>query len=200
MSTQADHCADYDRDADMASGASVMQSPQPQELKQFDAYLKRELPRKIRKELQVALQSVIGPIEETLKNDLENIVRNCQEALTRSYLDVTCSSVSSSRVPIEPRDLVNDAQVADVIDQGIGSPDLPVVDENDILPQYFLPPDSTLEFWPDALTLINVQHPPTLSDSAYFSLSEHLDSSFLDDEAWLMPLPMTNACGPTMEP
>jgi hypothetical protein len=177
----------------------MIQSPQPQELKQFDAYLKRELPRKIRKELQVALQSMIGPIEETFKNDLENIVRNCQEALTRTYLEITRSSGSSSRTQTEPGKPVNTAQPAGVTESGGFSPYRPVIDESDRLSQYFLPPDSTLESWPEVMTSVDNQYPPALSDSAYFSLPDNVDSSFLDNEPWLMPPPMTNTSDPTWE-
>jgi hypothetical protein len=177
----------------------VVQSPQPQELKQFDAYLRRELPRKIRKELQVALQNMIGPIEETFKNDLENIVRNCQEALTRTYLEITRSSGSSSGTQTEPGDPVNTAQPTGITDSSGFSPYCPVIDESDRLPQYFLPPDSTLESWPEVMTSIDNQYPPTLSDSAYFSLSDNLDGAFLDNETWLMRPPMTNTSDPTWE-
>ncbi|KAH7090412.1 hypothetical protein FB567DRAFT_626393 [Paraphoma chrysanthemicola] len=48
-------------------------SPPSAEVSQFDAYLRRELPRKIRKKLQGVLEGRIGPIEETLKNELEVI-------------------------------------------------------------------------------------------------------------------------------
>jgi hypothetical protein len=51
------------------------------------------LPRKVRKELQATLESVIGPIEETLKSKLENIVRHCQETLTMDYfIDLKASA------------------------------------------------------------------------------------------------------------
>ena len=48
--------------------------------------MSRELPRKVRKELEIAIEKIIGPVEETLKNQLENIIRNCQERLSREYL------------------------------------------------------------------------------------------------------------------
>jgi len=46
----------------------------------------RELPRKVRKELEIAIEKMIGPVEETLKNQLESLVRNCQERLSREFL------------------------------------------------------------------------------------------------------------------
>jgi hypothetical protein len=70
---------DCDPESDMIVPQQGDKSPKALELKQFDAYLKRELPRKIRKELEAAMERIMGPMEETLQRQLEDIVRDCHE-------------------------------------------------------------------------------------------------------------------------
>jgi hypothetical protein len=48
--------------------------------------MSRELPRKVRKELEIAIEKMVGPVEETLKNQLEGLIRNCHERLSREIL------------------------------------------------------------------------------------------------------------------
>lgn len=51
--------------------------------------MNRELPRKVRKELEIAIGKLFGPLEETLKNQLEGLIRNCQERLSRDFENST---------------------------------------------------------------------------------------------------------------
>ncbi|KAJ4291639.1 NAD-dependent protein deacylase SIR2rp2 [Kalmusia sp. IMI 367209] len=60
-------------------------SPKDPTLTQYEAYMNRELPRKVRKELEIAIEKLVGPLEETLKNQLEGLIRNCQERLSRDF-------------------------------------------------------------------------------------------------------------------
>jgi hypothetical protein len=151
-------------------------SPKALELKQFDAYLKRELPRKIRKELEAAMERIMGPMEETLQRQLEDIVRDCHENLTRSYCSV--------------------AQPTDAIPGEIAGPSrateksefasLPMLDEPaldthsttlqaDALSQYNVPPESSPQLWPDMMQPPdNFLTEATWSDSVYFSQFESL--------------------------
>jgi hypothetical protein len=48
--------------------------------------MSRELPRKVRKELEIAIEKMVGPVEETLKNQLEGLIRSCHERLSREFL------------------------------------------------------------------------------------------------------------------
>jgi hypothetical protein len=98
--TLADSCKDYETQNDTANEQAENQSPKPPELKEFDAFLRRELPRKVRKELEATLKSIIGPIEETLKSELETIVRLCQETLTTDYFNNTKASAPVPMAPV----------------------------------------------------------------------------------------------------
>ena len=173
-------------------------SPQPPELKQFDAYMSRELPRKVRKALEAAMERLIGPIEETLKNELENIVRNCQEALTRSYLD-TARSLASSSGPPGP---VTPAQPAFIPELGAYSSTIRAIGTAE-LSQYFLPPDAMQEPYPKMTDLTennnNINLQASFSDSAYYSQSENVQGPFWDD-TWLeVGNAPGNAMGDNME-
>ncbi|KAF2635689.1 hypothetical protein P280DRAFT_169289 [Massarina eburnea CBS 473.64] len=57
--------------------------------------MSRELPRKVRRELKIAIEKLVGPIEETLKTRLEVLVRNFPERLSREYVQDKVSSDSS---------------------------------------------------------------------------------------------------------
>ena len=51
----------------------------------YKAYMKRELPRRIRQELETAIEKVVGPLEEIWKTQLEDLIRTCQEELSIEY-------------------------------------------------------------------------------------------------------------------
>lgn len=61
-------------------------APKSPDLQQFEAYMNRELPRKVRMALEAQMERLLGPIEETLKNELESIVQNCHKSLAETYL------------------------------------------------------------------------------------------------------------------
>jgi hypothetical protein len=173
---------DCDPESDMIVPQQGDTSPKALELKQFDAYLKRELPRKIRKELEAAMERIMGPMEETLQRQLEDIVRDCHENLTRSY----CSA----------------AQPTDAIPGEIAGPSratersefasLPMLDEPaldthsttlqaDALSQYNVSPESSPQLWPDMMQPPdNFLTEATWSDSVYFSQFESLGYPILD--------------------
>lgn len=58
----------------------------------------RELPRKIRQELEIALEKTLGPVEETLKNQLESLVRDCHQRLRLEYMKKQSSDASLLQV------------------------------------------------------------------------------------------------------
>lgn len=69
----------------------------------YEEFLSRELPRHVRKELELAMDSELEPIEDRLKSRLVDIVRSCQEKLFRMYqesLQPPISSEPSVNVPV----------------------------------------------------------------------------------------------------
>jgi len=130
----------------------------------------------------MALESRIGPIEETLKNELESIVRGAQENLTRTYLSsVHQSGPSTTTLPGSTASEQMTLQPPlDYLNWGI-APSHPSVDA---LSQYVIPAESSSEPWLDvSLTRSNVEDPFTTADSGYFSLPGGELDSFLND-AW----------------
>jgi hypothetical protein len=119
----------------------------------------------------------MGPIEETLKNDLENMVRDAQDKVTRSYLDVAQTSIVASATTAGPS---NSAPQTQDLDQSQPLP-APTNFLTEDLSQYLIPPDATSTSLPALDQLVdNTSMGATRSDSAYFSFSE---DPFLDG-AW----------------
>jgi hypothetical protein len=52
---------------------------------QYEEFLTRELPRRVRRELELAVEKELEPIEDRLKSKLVDIVCTCQEKLFREY-------------------------------------------------------------------------------------------------------------------
>lgn len=69
-------------------------SPGSQDLSEFEAFSRTELPRLVRRELENAIEAASQPIEETLKSQLIDIVRNCQAQLFPSYQQRRCASAT----------------------------------------------------------------------------------------------------------
>ncbi|KAH8719328.1 hypothetical protein GQ44DRAFT_809716 [Phaeosphaeriaceae sp. PMI808] len=172
----------YDTEIETSSGQVESISPKAPELKQFDAFMNRELPREVRKALETAMERIIGPIEETLKNELESIVRNCHETLTKSFLDTARRLTSCPEGPSSSKESAFSMQAAFAVNKNVPiSSDEGVATDNG-LSQYMVPPESMLEPWPPEV--INHSYSqPTWSDSAYFSHSEILGNSFLHDSS-----------------
>jgi hypothetical protein len=172
---------DYELDNEPSPGHHENKSPKAPEFKQFGAYMSRELPRRVRKALEVAMESIIGPIEETLKTEMENIVRNCQEQLTISFMDSMRALASplnaipgaSGILPIPQQPRAVDMTAVDTIDKYVST--------NEDLSQYFVPPYTTLEPWPELVNVADLgNYPSTQSDSAYFSQPSRLNDSVLN--------------------
>ncbi|KAL5116031.1 hypothetical protein ACEQ8H_006042 [Pleosporales sp. CAS-2024a] len=139
-------------------------SPKAPELKQFDAFMRRELPRKVRKALELAMESRIGPVEETLKKELENIVRDCHETLTRSFLEAAQSMASSSS--FNPSPCTNPEPPSTVIDLLNDNIALGVNMTMDDLSQIAVPPNLDRESWQEiSVSTGNENFYPTWSES-----------------------------------
>ena len=162
-------------------------SPKPLDLVQYEAYLSRELPRSVRKELEMAMESLIGPIEETLKNQLENIVRNCQERLSRNYQP---SIQSSSQRCLEQTTSITlgETSTADVSNPTVSSMAAIIPDS---LAQYAVPADSSLDLW-SGLEDVSRTNQATSSESAYYSDLHDTSTVFARATSDLSMLPLGN--------
>lgn len=159
-------------------------SPKPQALVQYEAFLSRELPRKVRKELETAIENLIGPIEETLKNQLENIIRNCHESLSRTYQQRASSSPSLQKPP----------EIQSIATELKGRSAKPFLEEivSDVLAPYVVPTESSQDIWPGLEFLSHNNH-VTSSDSGYYS---HVHNPVTDsvDDTWCSSF----SCDPSM--
>lgn len=183
---------DYDLCTTKEKSPTSNDSPKPPELKQFDAFLKRELPRTIRKKLQAFLEDSFGPIEETIKNELEGIVRDAQEVLTRRFLGTGLPEDQS--IGTTPG-LVNgdiNAWQSGVSQAGPSEPRIHLQPQMDALAPYFVPPDATGTALLDAYQLAAIDYvyeaPP---DSGYYShpMQDHEEwlNTVIDDDTWTRP-------------
>ena len=140
------------------------QSPRDPTLAQYEAYMNRELPRKVRQELEIAIEKLVGPLEETLKNQLEGLIRNCQEKLSKEYEHSKASSSDKtsdlSSALAGPSGVDESLEISNTLHSGALAP-------------YFIPDESSLHPWP----LIDLGEDPSVgafSDSTYFSNSNVL--------------------------
>jgi len=120
------------------------------------------------------MESLLGPIEETLKNRLENIVRNCQENLSKTYQE---SIHSSQTKPLEDTNIsmaLNDIS-------SISQSDTAAAVLND-LAAYIIPPEASMDFTTEAGPSYTA--PTVSSDSAYYSESQRPDTDIPEDALW----------------
>jgi hypothetical protein len=162
-------------------------SPKPQDLVQYEAYLSRELPRSVRKELEMAMESLIGPIEETLKNQLENIVRNCQERLSRNY-QPTVQSSSQRHLEQTTAITLGETSTANFSNPTASSMAATIPDS---LAQYAIPADSSLDLW-SGLEDVSHKNQATSSESAYYSDLHDSSTVFARATSDLSILPLGN--------
>lgn len=148
--------------------------------------MKRELPRTIRKTLQAALESKSGPIAETLKNELESIVRDAQETLTQSYLssiqmtDDASAAASGSTGRTQSSQPVPESSFRE---HGM-TQSMPFA--NDALSQYIILPEATAASLPTLFfSADGTATRATSSTSAPQSLSEMLPDNPIMDDVWL---------------
>jgi hypothetical protein len=163
-------------------------SPVP-EIQEFDLFMKRELPRKIRKALQIALERKLGPIAEELKNELESIVRDAQVTLTQSYLD---SVRSTSGASAEASECTGGSCSAQPLPDACPSKDNMSPSrsfDRDALSQHLVPREGISEFLPPLyFSAISTATRETSSTSAAHSSPETLSDDLIMDDAWLNTL------------
>ena len=182
----ADSSLDYD-DEDTVDGANG-QSPQTPELVEYEAYMSRELPRKVRKELEVAIERLTGPIEENLKNQLEKLIRNCQERLSKDFLQSKLRIADMPRRPFEADGTTDEVSTADEpseqapIAEGNADPQCAQTSSLD-LTQYAALPEPSMEAWPLPWDLSCFSHEAS-SDSGYIS---NIPAALPSDPWWVPP-------------
>jgi hypothetical protein len=86
-----DNLTDYEPLNTASLHQKSSESSQSHEMRQYNAFMARELPRLIRTSLEAALQDTLGPMEEVLKTQLESIIREQQDMLTAQYFSATGS-------------------------------------------------------------------------------------------------------------
>lgn len=60
-------------------------SPDSRELARYEAYMRHELPRVVRRNVEDAIRQALGPLQSSLIGDFVGIVRDSQDAVFRSY-------------------------------------------------------------------------------------------------------------------
>jgi hypothetical protein len=165
------------------------ETPSPLEITQFDAFLCQELPRKVRKAYEAAMEREAAPMEETLRNKFENIVRGCLENLERSYFDNIRSSASSTDMVTRR---VGSAFPAQAFSTNNSGEQIPHQQSNcgiEMSPQYYPPAELTLLPWANDTDMSNeptFHNEAALSSLARCPPSELLQSSFFDS-TWFNP-------------
>jgi hypothetical protein len=153
---------DYDEDTKQESN----HSPTSAGFARYEAYLSRELPRSVRRELELAMENELGPIEEKLKSQLELIVRNCQERLFKIYQDAIQSNDEGGDSDLVETEIPCEAGPSNSMDT---ASNLLAISATDDLAAYQVPPEIPFQFWNNFLEYPGREGNQS-SDSAYNSL------------------------------
>lgn len=63
----------------------IILSPDSRQLAYYEDYCRRELPRTVRAALEEIVHNESQPIEESIRNQLINIIRDCQDRVFSNY-------------------------------------------------------------------------------------------------------------------
>ena len=80
-----------------------MLSPDSRELGDYEEYCRRELPRRVRAALEEIVHNESQPMEDSIRNQLLDIIRDCQDRVFSSYRSSSAAGVSvgtPSRNPV----------------------------------------------------------------------------------------------------
>ena len=75
----------------------LISSPDSREIADYEAYCRRELPRDFRAALETIVQNESQPIEESIRNQLMDIIRDCQDRIFSRYRSSIAASTPPSR-------------------------------------------------------------------------------------------------------
>jgi hypothetical protein len=127
----------------------------------------------------------MGPIEETLKNELENIVRDAQDTLTRTYLSSMEPAGPSSGLLAGPSGEAQPMLPLSISNSEHYNSAQPTHPGTSVMSQFFVPPYATSESLPEMTHPVgNSNTGAVWSDSTYFSPTETAQNSVMDD-IWL---------------
>ncbi|KAF2848098.1 hypothetical protein T440DRAFT_176910 [Plenodomus tracheiphilus IPT5] len=162
----------YDPEVDLATKSPPLQNSESPGSSQFDAFMNRELPRKVRKALE---EKVFQSVGESVKNELESIVWSTLEALIRDFHSnaqcLTASVVAPGESSVSAAQTVLPSFVED---NTAAQSQACIFDPTGLFDrsQFYVPPDSLLFDWPDIIQSAHKHSDlAALSDSAY--LSQH---------------------------
>lgn len=77
-------------DLDFGGNASTREAESA--FDRYERYLRRELPRRVRQELEIRIDQALEPLEENLKSQIVDIVRDAQLALFQSFVSEPTNS------------------------------------------------------------------------------------------------------------
>lgn len=72
-------------------------SPDSRELADYEEYCRRELPRHFRAALKQIVHNEAQPLEESIRNQLTNIIRDCQERVFLRYRSAESGHATESK-------------------------------------------------------------------------------------------------------
>jgi hypothetical protein len=184
--------SDYDYEGD--AGQLSMSSPSSTGFARYDAYLRRELPQRVRQELEAEMEEELGLVDEKLKSRLSMIVRNCLEQLCRTYKgkSPTTEEAIQDKVPASEPGSINA-----VSSELTGSNTFAGPSTEDDLAAFQVPSEACLEMWDDFMAYTHMDGGEP-SDSGYGSLGRSLDPIFAaiednfqpsePDQSWMASL------------
>ncbi|KAF2492919.1 hypothetical protein BU16DRAFT_93784 [Lophium mytilinum] len=181
----------YDED----SGRQPINSPSSAGFARYDAYLRRELPQRVRQELEAEMEEELGLVDERLKSRLSTIVRNCLEQLCQTYKgkSPTTEEATEDETPA-PTERLNA--------NSLPGPSILHYD----MAVFEIPSEACLEMWDDFMACSDIGGGEP-SDSAYGSLDRVRDSAMTEDtshmpetdESWMLPFFDSQSEFPHME-
>lgn len=92
----------HSRTADYEFGTASVPTPPGDPLSEYENFLRQELPDRVRQQLEVRIENALYPVEEALRSQIVDIVRDMQLELFRSYMS-SHAQVSSSNSEQQPQ-------------------------------------------------------------------------------------------------
>ncbi|OCK99731.1 uncharacterized protein K441DRAFT_673257 [Cenococcum geophilum 1.58] len=92
---------EFNYEDDLTLEQKTGNSPGSTGFARYEEFLSRELPRHVRKELELAMDSELELIEDRLKSQLVDIVRDCQEKLFHIYQESLQPPISSNEPSVD---------------------------------------------------------------------------------------------------
>ncbi|KAG8167489.1 hypothetical protein KVR01_003178 [Diaporthe batatas] len=81
--------------------AGQMPSSPASDITRYEEFLRRELPRRVRSELEVRIEHELSPVEESLKHQLVDIVRDMQQRLFADFRKLQGDGTTQTETTVE---------------------------------------------------------------------------------------------------